>query len=196
MPTPTPAPTTTAVTGTCAAAVTDKSNTGLISDCNALLAARDTLRGTATLNWAPDTPIARWNGITLGSSPQRVTKIKLHKKGLSGQLPAEIGNLPMLEELWLYTNQLSGIIPPEMGDLANLRWLFVSSNNLSGQIPQTLNGLSLDRLWLHRNSFTRLRSVQPHADEGVQGGQWALFMRAAGGNSNARTYPRARQHRC
>ena len=84
----------------------------------------------------------------------RVIKIKLHKKGLKGHIPAEIGSLEMLQELWLYTNELSGTIPPEMGNLANLTWVFVSANNLSGQIPETLNNLSLDRLWLHKNSFT------------------------------------------
>ena len=84
----------------------------------------------------------------------RVIKIKLHKKGLKGHIPAEIGSLEMLQEIWLYTNELSGTIPPEMGNLANLTWVFVSANNLSGQIPETLNNLSLDRLWLHKNSFT------------------------------------------
>ena len=84
----------------------------------------------------------------------RVVKIKLHKKGLKGHIPAEIGSLEMLEEIWLYTNELSGTIPSEMGNLANLTWLFVSDNSLSGQIPETLNNLTLDRLWLHRNSFT------------------------------------------
>ena len=84
----------------------------------------------------------------------RVVKIKLQKKGLKGHIPAEIGSLEMLEELWLYTNELSGTIPPEMGNLANLTWLFVSDNDLSGQIPETLNNLSLDRLWLHKNNFT------------------------------------------
>ena len=76
-PTPTPTPTTTAGTATCGAAVTDTSNTGLVADCDALLSARDTLRGTAALNWAPDTPIATWDGVTLGGSPRRVTKVKL-----------------------------------------------------------------------------------------------------------------------
>ena len=130
------------------------SNTGLVADCNALLTAKDTLRGTAALNWAPDTSIARWNGITLAGTPARVTKVKLHKKGLSGQIPADLGRLGNLEELWLYTNALSGTIPSEMGSLANLTWLFVSDNDLSGQIPETLNNLSLDRLWLHKNDFT------------------------------------------
>ena len=49
-------------------AVPDATNTGLISDCEALLAARDTLAGTAALNWSADTPIADWNGVALGGS--------------------------------------------------------------------------------------------------------------------------------
>ena len=39
-------------------AVVDATNTGLVSDCGMLLAARDTLAGTASLNWSADTPIA------------------------------------------------------------------------------------------------------------------------------------------
>ena len=44
--------------------------------------------------------------------------------------------------------------PPAMGNLANLRWLFLADNKLSGQIPEALNNLTLDRLWLQKNSFT------------------------------------------
>ncbi len=150
-PTPTPMPSGACDTGS---AVTDKSNTGLVEDCNALLAARDTLRGTAALNWSANTSIARWDGITLEGSPQRVTKVRLHRRGLSGRIPAEIGRLTMLEELWLYVNELTGAIPAELGNLSNLTWLFVSDNNLGGQIPEDLNNLTLDRLWLHQNGFT------------------------------------------
>ena len=149
-PTPTPRP----LPDICGDAVSDRLNTGLVGDCNALLAARDTLRGTAALNWSPSTDIAGWDGITLGGSPTRVTKIKLQKRELTGSIPVALGRLELLEELWLYTNELTGAIPAEMGDLSNLTWLFVSNNNLSGQIPETLNNLTLDRLWLHRNSFT------------------------------------------
>ena len=84
----------------------------------------------------------------------RVVKLVLMRKGLKGHIPAAIGRLEMLEELWLYTNELSGAIPAEMGGLSNLTWLFVSSNELSGQIPENLNNLTLDRLWLHNNDFT------------------------------------------
>ena len=149
-PTPTPRP----LPDICGDAVSDRLNTGLVGDCNALLAARDTLRGTAALNWSPSTDIAGWDGITLGGSPKRVTKIKLQRRELTGSIPVALGRLELLEELWLYTNELTGAIPAEMGDLSNLTWLFVSSNNLSGQIPETLNNLTLDRLWLQRNSFT------------------------------------------
>ena len=150
-PTPTPpAP----LPDICGDAVSDRSNIGLVADCNALLAARDTLRGTAALNWSPSTAIARWDGITLGGTPGRVSKVKLQKRELTGRIPAEIGRLDALEELWLYNNELTGTIPPELGALNSLRWLFVSTNKLSGQIPETLNSLSLDRLWLHKNSFT------------------------------------------
>ena len=84
----------------------------------------------------------------------RVVKLVLMRKGLKGHIPAAIGRLEMMEELWLYTNELSGTIPAEMGDLSNLTWLFVSANNLSGQIPENLNNLTLDRLWLQNNDFT------------------------------------------
>ncbi len=152
-PTPTPAPMLSRACDT-GSAVTDKSNTGLVADCNALLTAKDKLRGTAALNWAPDTSIAQWDGVRLGGTPERVTIVRLQKKGLDGQIPAELGSLDMLGELWLYVNELSGSIPPEIGNLTNLRMLFVSNNRLSGQIPETLNNLSLDRLWLHNNDST------------------------------------------
>ena len=66
-------------------------NPGLVSDCEALLAARDTLAGDATLNWSADTPIADWDGITLEGTPLRVTRLSLVRRGLTGQIPPELG---------------------------------------------------------------------------------------------------------
>ena len=37
-----------------------------------------------------------------------------------GEIPAELGSLSNLTELWLNGNALSGEIPPELGNLANL----------------------------------------------------------------------------
>ena len=44
-------------------AVADPSNSGLVSDCEALLEARDKLEGSARLDWSVVTPIEDWKGI-------------------------------------------------------------------------------------------------------------------------------------
>ena len=64
-------------------AVTDAAdNPGLVSDCNALLAARDTLAGSATLNWSADLAIEDWDGVRLRGSPSRVTGLYLQGQAL------------------------------------------------------------------------------------------------------------------
>ena len=52
-------------------------NRELVKDCETLLAAMDTLRGTATLNWATGTALSSWTGITTGGTPARVTGLRL-----------------------------------------------------------------------------------------------------------------------
>ena len=145
-PTPVPA--------ACGEAVADKPNTGLVADCNALLAAKDGLRGTAALNWSADLSISSWYGVRLGGSPRRVTIVKLQKQSLNGNIPGVLGELDKLQDLWLYTNELSGPIPAELGNLSELKTLMLAWNQLSGQIPLSLNNLTLDRLWLKSNNFT------------------------------------------
>ena len=110
-------------------------NPGLVSDCEALLAARDTLAGSATLNWSADTPITEWEGVAVGGVPQRVTGLRLNNRPLSGTIPPELGSLSNLQYLWLSSNQLTGEIPAELGGLSNLRRLDLSGNELSGEIP-------------------------------------------------------------
>ena len=153
-PTPTPTPTATTQRVGCGSAVTDKSNTGLVADCEILLGLKDTLRGSASLNWSASLPITQWTGVRLGGTPQRVTIFRLQKQDLTGSIPAGMGSLAKLQHLWLYTNDLTGPLPAELGNLSELETLMLSNNNLSGQIPQTLNNLSLKRLWLKGNNFT------------------------------------------
>ena len=131
-------------------------NPGLVSDCEALLAARDTLAGSATLNWSADTPITEWEGVRVSGTTERVTRLDLHDKGLTGAIPAGLGSLSNLEQLELGSNQLSGEIPSELGDLISLEWLYLDINQLTGQIPAELGRLSnLQELWLSINQVDR-----------------------------------------
>ena len=142
----------------CAAggAVADASNNpGLVSDCDTLLAARDTLAGSAALNWSAGTPIDQWVGITAAGSPLRVTGLDLVAKGLTGEIPAALGNLANLESLALGRNQLTGEIPAELGRLSNLKVLYISFNDLGGTIPDELSSLAnLEQLFLQETKLT------------------------------------------
>ena len=130
-------------------------NPGLMADCDALRAARDTLAGTGTLNWSADVPIAEWDGVTVGGSPLRVTELRLADMELTGEIPAGLGSLANLEKLWLSENQLTGEIPAELGNLPNLVEQVLWDNELSGAIPAELGGLSnLKLLSISQNQLT------------------------------------------
>lgn len=128
----------------------------LVQDCEALLAVKDALRGTASLDWSPSTAVSKWDGVTVSGTPQRVTKIDLRSKGLNGALPAGVGSLSKLSSLRLGGNSLSGAIPSEIGGLSKLETLGLANNGLSGDVPESLGGLSKLK-WLRLltgNSFT------------------------------------------
>ncbi len=142
--------------GPCAtgsAVVHAEDNPGLVSDCNALLASRDTLAGTATLNWSANTPIDQWEGVVLDGSPLRVSVLDFFRGGLTGEIPPQLGNLTRLRHIWLEGNRLSGEIPAGLGKLGNLESLWLQSNNLRGEIPEDFAGLSsLSAFLFHNNS--------------------------------------------
>ena len=113
-----PPPEPTCANGT---AVTDPGdNHGLVHDCEVLLDNKDTLAGTATLDWAADTAITSWEGVTTGGTPSRVTELDLSSKSLTGTISAELGTLFELTVLDLSSNSLTGEIPAQFGLLYNL----------------------------------------------------------------------------
>ena len=60
---------------------------------------------------------------------------------MSGTIPAELGQLGNLQQLWLFDNQLTGAIPAKLGSLGHLRQLHLSGNQLTGCISVGLKGV-------------------------------------------------------
>ena len=149
---------------TCASgiAVTNpQDNPLLVQDCEALLEARDILsQGGRRLIWTADTPMSKWDGISIGGSPARVTELRIRgdfggSGSLEGSIPSELGQLTGLVTLVLHANALRGTIPTELGRLTQLVTLRLEGNELTGEIPASLGRLAnLYDLDLYGNELT------------------------------------------
>ena len=125
--------------------------------------------------------MSAWEGVTLGGTPGRVTRLMLEPEGVDGEhtggggrpggtrrafnsATTELtGSIPVgalvrltnLSNLSLNDNRLTGPIPPELGALTNLGFVYLQSNALSGPIPPELGSLTgLYNLWLQDNALT------------------------------------------
>ena len=135
------------ITAPCAGAAPDQAeNPALMRDCINLLAIKDALRGTATLNWALDTAIASWAGVTASGTPVQIVKVQMPNQGLTGSVPAGLWHLSALTHLDLSDNSLTGEIPRSLDNLSNLADLRLSGNALTGCIPIVLHGIDTNDL--------------------------------------------------
>lgn len=73
--------------------------------------------------------------------------------GLSGEIPASIGNLGSLEQLSLGFNNFSGFVPPSIGNLSKLTVMALSGNSFRGNLPSFANLNHLASLDLGSNGF-------------------------------------------
>ncbi|CAI9786209.1 unnamed protein product [Fraxinus pennsylvanica] len=95
-----------------------------------------------------------WFHVTCNSD-NSVTRVDLGNANLSGQLTPQLGQLPNLQYLELYSNNISGRIPNDLGNLTNLVSLDLYLNSLNGPIPSTLGELQRLRfLRLNNNTLT------------------------------------------
>ena len=150
-------------------------------DRDVLIALYDVTNGenwANNTNWCTNAPLSEWYGVStdsegrvidlrlygnnlVGSIPavlgnlSNLENLYLMDNRLTGDIPAELGNLSQLEDLNLQINQLTGSIPIELGNLSNLRSLNLSDNQLTGNIPVELGNLSqLENLNLQTNQLT------------------------------------------
>eukprot|EP00518_Triparma_eleuthera_P023347 CAMPEP_0197548264 /NCGR_PEP_ID=MMETSP1320-20131121/2427_1 /TAXON_ID=91990 /ORGANISM="Bolidomonas sp., Strain RCC2347" /LENGTH=454 /DNA_ID=CAMNT_0043108247 /DNA_START=282 /DNA_END=1646 /DNA_ORIENTATION=- len=155
-----------------------------IKDRNALLKCWRSLGGIEDdLREGYGDDVSRWKGVK-EVEDGRVTKVDWGELSLTGTIPAEIGELDGLRELWLYGNEISSIpseigklasldciwlyncrlegpLPAEIGNLISLRTLDLSTNKLSGPVPPTLAKLTnLSQLYLRDNDFSTV--CPPH----------------------------------
>ncbi len=115
-------------------------------------------------NWLTDAPLGTWYGVDTDAAGRVVRLVlrgfivrpRVHQShGLTGTLPAQLGDLAHLEELDLAYNNLTGVIPPELGQLSNLRHLRLFYNSFTGPIPSELGALiNLRSLDLYLNNLT------------------------------------------
>ncbi|KAJ0037976.1 hypothetical protein Pint_23918 [Pistacia integerrima] len=81
--------------------------------------------------------------------------LSLSGNRLTGEIPASIGKMMLLQVIDLSSNNITGIIPSSIGNCSFLRALDLSYNNLSGEIPASLGQLQqLQSLHLSNNKLT------------------------------------------
>ncbi|KAK6267689.1 hypothetical protein QUC31_011849 [Theobroma cacao] len=90
---------------------------------------------------------------------------------LSGDIPAQVGELKNLRALNLSHNKFSGSIPVSFSSLKQIESLDLSSNNLSGQIPSQLTELHF--LSIFNVSYNNLSGMTPDK------GQFSTFDRSS-----------------
>ncbi len=99
-------------------------------------------------NWGSTRDLGAWRGVRTAADG-RVAGLALAYNNLAGTLPAQLGDLTMLESLELNGNRLTGPVPREIGSLERLELLDLSGgasdpangNRLTGEIPDELSGL-------------------------------------------------------
>jgi len=118
-------------------------------------------------NWlVAQQPISTWYGVTVDGSGCVVcldfdglddclnTPSGLGNN-LTGTIPAALGSLSNLTDLYLGDNLLSGSIPVEIAGLSNLRILNFDNNQITGNIPLVIGSMtSLVRLNLGDNQLS------------------------------------------
>ena len=116
------------------------------AECQALYALYNNTGGdnwTENDYWLTSVNVSAWPGVFVEfvAGGWHVTQLTFPNKNLTGEIPAELGNLTRLTDLYLGYNHLTGEIPSELANLENLEFLYLDGNQLTGEIPSELGSL-------------------------------------------------------
>ena len=109
-------------------------------------------------NWCTDAPLKQWYGVMTNTFKGEAHVVYLHLQylGAHGQIPAAIGELRYLRELWIIGDSgIEGVLPASVANLTELHDLSISGTSITGPIPECLSALQkLEILGLDNNRFT------------------------------------------
>jgi Leucine-rich repeat (LRR) protein len=109
----------------CAPTISDPTRTEAgvpVEECQALVDlynATDGENWTVKNGWLDNFDPCTWSGVVCNAD-KNVTALRLSMRGLTGSIPASIGNLTQLDELLLNGNRLSHNLPASLVSLKNL----------------------------------------------------------------------------
>ena len=109
---------------------------------------------TNNTNWSSNEALSEWHGVDTDATG-RVTELHLCGNELSGEIPAELGNLTNLEELSLSSNGLSGPLPLTLSALSQLSVLDIRSTTLCAPLDTAF------QVWLATINFQGTVCVAP-----------------------------------
>ena len=116
------APTATDALGPATATAPPAASGSAETDREALVAlynATDGENWTISDKWLSDAPLGEWYGVTT-LDDGRVVALNLDSNALSGEIPAELGSLSNLIDLYLKDTDLSGCVPGSLEDQLDL----------------------------------------------------------------------------
>ncbi|KAI4354471.1 hypothetical protein L6164_003330 [Bauhinia variegata] len=81
----------------------------------------------------------QWTNLSLFKDPSlHLFSLQLPSANLSGSLPRELGEFPMLQSFYLNINSLKGTIPLELGYSSSLSDIDLGDNLLTGTLPPSI----------------------------------------------------------
>jgi len=93
--------------------------------------------------WLPGTDCCTaWNQVECDPTTNRVVSLRIFSGNLSGEIPAEVGDLPYLKTLEFHKlTNITGPVPTSISKLIHLISLTLSRLNLTGPVPDSFSNL-------------------------------------------------------